>query len=79
MTQMNRITALNLLREHKPHLMAQFGVTRLALFGSLARDAARAESDIDLLVGFDDPATSARYFGVQFFLRTWGQVLPVAN
>ncbi|MBF0128295.1 MAG: nucleotidyltransferase family protein [Magnetococcales bacterium] len=45
------------------------GVTRLALFGSTVRDAARADSDVDLLVSFDGPATSARYFGVLFFLE----------
>jgi len=50
-------------------LTARFGVTDLALFGSVARDAARSESDIDILVAFDGPATSARYFGVQFYLE----------
>ena len=35
-------------------------VTSLALFGSTARDAAGAESDIDILVSFDGPATSDR-------------------
>lgn len=44
-------------------------VERLALFGSTARDAARTDSDIDNLVSFDGPATSERYFGVQFFLE----------
>lgn len=29
-----------------------FGVSRLALFGSVARDAGRADSDVDLLVEF---------------------------
>ena len=33
------------------------------------RDAARAESDVDVLIAFDGPATSARYFGVQFYLE----------
>ena len=28
-----------------------------------------AGSDVDLLVSFDGPATSARYFGVQFYLE----------
>ena len=50
-------------------LAARWGVTRLALFGSTARGTARADSDIDLLVSFDGPATSERYFGVQFFLE----------
>lgn len=41
----------------------------LALFGSTARDTASAGSDVDILVAFDGPATSQRYFGVQFYLE----------
>lgn len=66
---MNRQTALRLLAEHKPYLIKQFGLTRLALFGSTVRDSATAASDVDVLVAFDGPATSARYFGVQFYLE----------
>ncbi|MEO8021235.1 nucleotidyltransferase family protein [Polaromonas sp.] len=66
---MNRQTALKLLTEHKPRLVSQFGVTKLALFGSTARDSATEQSDVDVLVAFDGPATSARYFGVQFYLE----------
>jgi len=66
---MKRATALKLLTRHKPELMRRFGVTSLALFGSTARDAAHEGSDLDVLVTFDGPATSARYFGVQFYLE----------
>lgn len=66
---MKRATALEILTKCKPTLAQRFGVTRLALFGSTARDVAQTESDIDILVAFDGPATSARYFGVQFFLE----------
>lgn len=66
---MNCQTTLRLLAEHKPHLVRQFGVTKLALFGSTARDSETAGSDVDVLVAFDGPATSARYFGVQFYLE----------
>lgn len=38
---MNRATTLALLSEHKPELQRRFGVVRLALFGSRARDRAR--------------------------------------
>ncbi|MBL8279021.1 MAG: nucleotidyltransferase family protein [Pelomonas sp.] len=60
---------LKLLAEHKPVLAERFGVRRLALFGSLARGTARPDSDVDLLVSFDGPATSKRYFGLQFYLE----------
>lgn len=63
---MNRQRALELLSRSKPELQARFGVTQLALFGSTARDTATIDSDIDILVAFDGPATSKRYFDVQF-------------
>jgi len=66
---MSRSHAIELLTQSKPMLAARYGVTDLALFGSTARDSARVDSDIDILVAFDGPATSERYFGVQFYLE----------
>ena len=66
---MNRNDAINTLVKVKPELAGRFGVTRLALFGSTARDVANRESDIDILVAFDGPATASKYFGVQFLLE----------
>lgn len=66
---MNRLRAVELLAKSKPILVARYGVTRLALFGSTARDAAKSGSDIDIIVAFNGPATSDRYFGVQFYLE----------
>jgi len=66
---MRKQQALELLSSSKPDLEARFGVTRLALFGSTARDTAAGDSDVDILVAFDGPATSRRYFGVQFYLE----------
>ena len=66
---MSRQEILQVLADNKQVLMTRFGVTRLALFGSSVRDATRADSDVDVLVAFDGPATSERYFGVQFFLE----------
>ncbi len=50
---MNRSRALELLAQSKPVLRNRFGVTQLALFGPITRDAARSDSDIDILVAFD--------------------------
>ena len=66
---MNREKVLQKLSELKPVLARQFGVTRLALFGSTARGEASEDSDIDVVVAFDGPANSARYFGVLFSLE----------
>lgn len=66
---MDRAQTLALLRQHKPELQRRFGVMRLVLFGSVARDQSRQGSDADVLVSFDGPADSARYFGLQFYLE----------
>ena len=66
---MNRQQAIDILAKLKPELVKRFGVTRLALFGSTVRNEAGADSDIDIIVAFDGPATSKKYFGVQFLLE----------
>ncbi len=66
---MDRAQTLKLLAGSKDALAERFHVSRLALFGSVARDSAAEGSDIDVLVDFDGPATSERYFGVQFYLE----------
>ena len=38
-------------------------------------DKARPDSDVDIVVAFDGPATSKRYFGVQFFWKTNSAIL----
>lgn len=50
---MTRDDVLRLLAEHKPELAEEFGVTALYLYGSVARDEAGPESDVDVLAEFD--------------------------
>ena len=66
---MRRQTALTLLQGHQETIRRRFGVRHLSLFGSTVRDSAREGSDVDVLVEFDGPATSDRYFGLQFYLE----------
>jgi len=66
---MKRSKALEVLTRVKPDLASRFGVVRLSLFGSTSRDEAQPASDVDILVSFDGPASSQRYFGVQFHLE----------
>ena len=49
---MNRSHAIELLARSKPELSVRYGVTSIALFGSTARDTARSDSDVDVLVEF---------------------------
>jgi uncharacterized protein len=41
---------ITFLRKQKPYLKKEFGVTKIALFGSYARDEQTLSSDIDLLI-----------------------------
>lgn len=66
---MNKEQALAILRAHKTILVQRFGAADIALSGSTARGEAAPDSDLDILVRFDGPATSKRYFGVQFYLE----------
>jgi predicted nucleotidyltransferase len=66
---MTKNEVLKVLTHLKPLLVEQFGITRLALFGSTVRDEATPDSDIDIVVSFDGVATSKKYFGVQFLLE----------
>jgi hypothetical protein len=46
----------------------RFGVRKIGVFGSAARGEAGPESDIDVLVEFDDPAFD-RYMELKFYLE----------
>ncbi|MCY7387623.1 MAG: nucleotidyltransferase family protein [Burkholderiales bacterium] len=66
---MRKEEVLKLLSQHKPELVRRFGITDLALFGSIARDEATDASDVDVMVEFEGRSTAKRYFGVQFYLE----------
>ncbi|MBI4786637.1 MAG: nucleotidyltransferase family protein [Chloroflexi bacterium] len=65
---MRRDQVLRILNDHRSELKKQ-GVKSLAFFGSVARDEARPDSDVDILVEFADPPTFARYMDLKFLLE----------
>jgi predicted nucleotidyltransferase len=65
---MERESALSTLRSHAGDL-APFRVKSLAVFGSVARDEAGPESDLDLLVEFDGKATFDTYMDLKLYLE----------
>ncbi len=50
---LRRDQALQLLAAHRDRLRSAYRVKSLAVFGSVARDEARPDSDVDVLVEFD--------------------------
>lgn len=47
---MQREAVLETLSAHKQELSARYGVTRLGIFGSVARGEASSASDVDIVV-----------------------------
>ncbi|MCL6473388.1 MAG: nucleotidyltransferase family protein [Firmicutes bacterium] len=65
---MRRDEALRILSSHRKEL-DEFGVKSLAIFGSIARDEAGPESDIDILVEFARPVGLFEFVRLKTFLE----------
>ena len=52
---MTREEVMALLRENFPYLASEYGVKRIGLFGSYAKDKPTEASDVDIVVEFDRP------------------------
>lgn len=53
-TSISRDTIISFLGKNKDLLKKEFNVTKIALFGSYARNEARKDSDIDIIVDMAD-------------------------
>ncbi len=50
-----RKDAIQILKKHKLELYKSYGVTKIGIFGSVARDEASENSDLDLVVKMKKP------------------------
>jgi uncharacterized protein len=57
------------LRAGEAEIRGRFGVERLGLFGSAARDGLGADSDLDILVKFAGPVRYDNYLGLRAALE----------
>jgi len=62
---MKRDDVLRILKEHRSEFIDQYQVKSLSLFGSMARNDARDDSDVDLLVEFTSPVGLFQFIGLQ--------------
>ncbi len=60
--------AIEILRDHEQEIKRRFAVRRIGLFGSFVRGEETKESDIDILVEFEDP-TFRNFMNLAFFLE----------
>ena len=66
---MRRGDVTRTLDQHREVLRERFGVTSIRLFGSVARDEASPDSDIDILVDFETPSTLFGFFRLRGYLE----------
>jgi predicted nucleotidyltransferase len=66
---MKQDVVLQLLRQKNAELTKKFGVKSLSLFGSVARNEATSDSDVDLLVEFNRPVGYFGLFALQDYLE----------
>ena len=77
---MERDEALAILSEHKAELQQKHGVKSIAIFGSTARNEARPDSDVDILVEFERPIGLFELADVRFYLEDeLGQPVDLAT
>jgi hypothetical protein len=65
---MKRSEMLAIVRSHQQELQAM-GVQSLDLFGSVARDEARPDSDVDFLAELNRPCGLFKFIGIQHYLQ----------
>ncbi|GAB4287718.1 MAG TPA: nucleotidyltransferase family protein [Oscillatoriaceae cyanobacterium M33_DOE_052] len=65
---MRRDEAIAILIAHQENLQ-QFGVSSLEIFGSVARNEAKPDSDVDLLVEFAKPVGLFTFMRLQRYLE----------
>ncbi len=59
---------IDILRSHEQEIKEHFAVRRIGLFGSFVRGEETKESDIDIIVEFEDP-TFRNFINPAFFLE----------
>ena len=66
---MTKNIILNFLKYNRTLLKEEFGVTKIGLFGSYARDEATSSSDIDIAVEIDSKNSFRSFFALLHFLE----------
>lgn len=56
------------LRALKPVLEQRYRVTRISLFGSYVHNTQNPDSDVDILVSFEEPPSLLRFLEMEDFL-----------
>ncbi|HUT28669.1 MAG TPA: nucleotidyltransferase family protein [Sedimentisphaerales bacterium] len=66
---MNKQGVLTKLSEHADEIRKRFSVKAISIFGSIVRDEAGDDSDVDVLVTFEHKATFDGFMDLKFYLE----------
>ncbi|AFL67833.1 nucleotidyltransferase family protein [Sulfurospirillum barnesii] len=66
---MTKTYILDFLASHKIELAQKYGVRKIGLFGSYARDEQREDSDIDIAVEIESNNKFRSFFSLKYFLE----------
>ena len=69
MAHIDKKYILEFLANHKSEMQNRFGVVRIGLFGSYARDEATEKSDIDIAVEMNSERIFRSFFALEEFLE----------
>jgi predicted nucleotidyltransferase len=62
---MKRNDVLRILQKERQELVDRYNISALSVFGSVARDDARQDSDVDILVEFSQPVGLFQFIELQ--------------
>jgi predicted nucleotidyltransferase len=65
------------IKKQYPYLSSKFGVQRIGLFGSIAKQMENEKSDIDILVEFDRPIGLKFMLFVEYMEKLLGRKVDV--
>jgi uncharacterized protein len=68
---------IQLLQENQAHLAKEFGVSKIGLFGSYAKGKATTNSDIDLVIEFEEPIGFRFFELVDYLENLLGQKVDI--
>ena len=65
-----KMNAINILKEREGEMRIKFHVSRIGVFGSFARGEGRKESDVDVLVEFEEGfKTFDNFMDLKYYLE----------
>ncbi len=77
-TMKKKEEVISVLKEKRSDLIQKYHITRIGIFGSVIRDEAGPDSDIDILVDFNDDASLLDHSGLKIYLeKIFGEPVDV--